>query len=68
VAVTEKPPRGEMDRYVELLRPLETRAQISMALARQIENQSAGAPKSPNPQAGGEEAEADLQAAWRKKR
>jgi glycine dehydrogenase subunit 1 len=37
VAVTEKRTREEMDRYTELLRPLEARAQISRALARQLE-------------------------------
>jgi len=37
VAVTEKRTRGDMDAYVDLLRPFEARAAITEALARQLE-------------------------------
>jgi hypothetical protein len=56
-----------MDRFVELLRPLEARAQISMALARRFEGDSATGPKTPRQAKAGMENEADFQATWRTK-
>lgn len=64
VAVTEKRTKGEMDRFVELLRPLETRAQISLALARKIESAAQPAPRTKHQEPAGE-SEADLQSTWR---
>jgi hypothetical protein len=43
VAVTEKRTRAEIDHYVDCLRPFEARAEITRALARQMNIQADGA-------------------------
>jgi glycine dehydrogenase subunit 1 len=59
VAVTEKRTRAEIDHYVECLRPLEARAEITRALARQMNIQTGAA----DPPAG-ESAEAAAQTSY----
>ncbi len=66
VAVTEKRTKGEMDRFVDLLRPLEARAQITQALARRLEN-AAAAPTAPNRSKDAKDP-TDLETSWRTNR
>jgi glycine dehydrogenase subunit 1 len=65
VAVTEKRTRQEMDRFVEALRPLETRAEIAKAMAAQFEAQSRVDKASRTPDSEQESSDTRLEAGWK---